>query len=90
MNGLTGFTGEGFFELDREEQKKYEETIYILCNNILEEMKREYPMDEVKLAFLINLKDLEKHFNKEEDYEMAYLMKTTIRRIHDEYKIQNG
>lgn len=87
MNGLTGFTGEGFFDLNEEDQRKYEETIYILCSQILEEMKSQYPIDEVKLAFLINLKDLEKHFNEIEDYEMSYLMKTTIRRIHDEYKV---
>ena len=84
MEGLKHFTGEGFFDLEEVEQKRYENMMFNICNEILVSMEREYPNQNVKQIYTSNLKELEKHFILEEDYEMSYLINNTIKRLNNE------
>ena len=86
MEGLKDFTGEGFFDMEEEEQKKYENMIFHICNEILTNMEREFPHNDVKHIYTTNLRELERHFILEEDYEMSYLINNTIKRLNNEYK----
>ena len=78
---LSKYTGEGFFDLGEKEKIQYENAIFNVCFQILKEMETEHPNEPVGLSLIENIKDLEKHFKFEEDYEMAYLMNSTIKRL---------
>jgi len=84
MEGLKDFTGEGFFEMEEVEQKRYENMIFNVCNEILVAMEKEFPHQDVKHIYTNNLRELERHFILEEDYEMSYLINNTINRLNNE------
>jgi hypothetical protein len=81
MEDLTQFTGEGLFEMSREEQERYAELIYQMCLKSLKQLQRKYPEDDIILPFLLNLHDMREHFVREEDYEMSHLINETMNKI---------
>lgn len=82
MQDLTDFTGEGLFEMSKEEQNRYTEMIYEICLNSLKDLQRMHPNENMKLHFLLNLHEVREHFVKEEDYEMSYLINETMNKIN--------
>jgi hypothetical protein len=84
MDELKHFTGEGYFDLSREEQERYSEMIFRVCENVLGDLERKYPNDNMKLLYMLNLHELKQYFIQEEDYEMTYLINETIKRMNDE------
>lgn len=84
MQDLTDFTGEGLFEMSKEEQQRYTDMIYEICKNSLKDLEMLHPNQNIKLQFLLNLHEVREHFTKEEDYEMSYLINETMNKLNGE------
>lgn len=84
MEDLTDFTGEGLFEMSKEEQSRYADMIYQICKNSLKDLERMHPNENIRLHFLLNLHEIREHFTNKEDYEMSFLINETMNKINGE------
>ena len=91
IENLKHFSGEGFFDLPKEEQKKYENTFYQVARRILDEVYEIVPNGTTMVIFLEHMNGIKDYYRTIEDYEMLYLIDNATKRCikHYEDKYQN-
>ena len=79
------FSGDGLFDMDKEEIKRYKDMIYVMSEKAIKDLSENAPQHIAVIHFIHNLEDMEQTFNEEEDYEMSYLLNHAITKLKEKY-----
>lgn len=86
IENLKHFSGDGFFDLPKEEQTKYENTFYKVARQILDEVFEIVPNGTTVIIFLEHMEGIKDYYRSIEDYEMLYLIDNATKRCIKYYE----